>query len=85
MDRRRQRLIALLLILVVAIVLYKSLGSTEYAVRRGGAARSGAALSSDLNLRGLKPANSTLGVCTSYSMDRILPLLFPMRSMLCSA
>lgn len=59
MDRRTQRLVLLILFFGVAVVLYRSLGSREYAVRQGGAQSSG---NNDLDLRGLQPANSTLGV-----------------------
>lgn len=57
MDRRTQRLVLLILFFGVAVVLYRSLGSREYAVKREGSKYN------DLDLRGLEPANSTLGVC----------------------
>ena len=61
MDRRTQRLVLLILFFGVAVVLYRSLGSREYAVPRSGSADSRYA---DLaEFKGLEPANSTLGVC----------------------
>ena len=60
MDRRTQRLVFLLLFFGVAVVLYRSLGSRQYAVPREGHSSTGL---DELDLRGLEPANSTLGVC----------------------
>ena len=60
MDRRTQRYIFLVVFFCVALVLYKSLGSGENAVRQTGVDRWAA--SSELDLRGLQAANSTLGV-----------------------
>lgn len=68
MDRRTQRLILLILLFGVAVVLYRSLGSASDAVRRrpgsfvkGPAGDSVASYA--LDITGLEPANSTLGVC----------------------
>jgi hypothetical protein len=59
MDRRTQRLVFLILFFGVAVVLYRSLGSRQYAVPRGGHSSTGL---DESDLRGLEPANSTLGV-----------------------
>ena len=60
MDRRTQCYVFLVVFFCVALVLYKSLGSGENAVRQSGVEQW--ATSSDLDLRGLQAANSTLGV-----------------------
>ena len=68
MDRRTQRAVLLILFFGVAIVLYRSLGSSDYAVPRNGGAVIGKY--DELDLTGLEPANATLGVYYSYALEQ---------------
>ena len=77
MDRRTQRLILLILLFGVAVVLYRSLGSASDAVRRrpgsfvkGPAGDSFASYALDIS--GLEPANSTLGVRVTLFFSYVL-------------
>ena len=69
MDRRSQRLVILFLLLGIVFLLFKdSHGHNETALQQidGGLPNAGA----KLNLKGLVPANATLGVCTNGVLTR---------------
>jgi hypothetical protein len=67
MDRRTQRLVLLILFFCVAVVLYRSLGSRDHAVPRGGS--SDPRYNDLAEFRGLAPANATLGVRDRRSLE----------------
>lgn len=80
MDRRTQRYVLVLLLVAVAVVLYRSLGrGAEYGATGIYGGGSGGVIIEDegpgeLDLRNVEPANSTLGVCASCFPRSAVPL-----------
>lgn len=67
MDRRTQRYVLVLLLVALALLLYRSLGTADtygaalYRAGSGGVRQEQGP--GELDLRDIEPANATLGVC----------------------